>query len=339
MEVKQLVSIIVPVYNVKTDYFARCIKSIAGQTYENFECIIIDDGSTKENKDEYKNIVSDDSRFIYIRQDNAGVSVARNRGIEEAKGSFTCFIDSDDWVAPQFLEEAYALAIQYNSDMVFGDIQNVPGDTKTKFCDKVWNFKSDELDMLKNDFITLSKGKVGFRTIHGSACSKLVRTDILKKYRFDCNIPYSEDLLFTRELMENIENLVVCPNKWYIYYQNEESATHSRPCYDYERLYIPFWRRWHELNMQITSEVILKKMYRRNIDFYYTFIKLHVIHDKNSITCKIMLLNRIRKEDIFSTKKYFAMLNDYIDIRTKIKFFLLSHKMVLISYLIMKFTD
>ena len=175
MGMEQLISIIVPVYNVKLKYYNRCITSILKQTYKNFECLIIDDGSSEENEKEYRKIIMNDSRFIYIKQDNAGVSTARNRGIKEAKGSYTCFVDSDDEVLPQFVEEAYVLAMKYKSDMVFGDIQNIPDQIKSSFCDAVCYFASEDLKTLKNDFISLSTGRIRFRTIHGSACSKLIR--------------------------------------------------------------------------------------------------------------------------------------------------------------------
>ena len=336
MGMEQLISIIVPVYNVKLKYYNRCITSILKQTYKNFECLIIDDGSSEENEKEYRKIIMNDSRFIYIKQDNAGVSTARNRGIKEAKGSYTCFVDSDDEVLPQFVEEAYVLAMKYKSDMVFGDIQNIPDQIKSSFCDAVCYFASEDLKTLKNDFISLSTGRIRFRTIHGSACSKLIRTDILKKHKFDSDIPYSEDLLFTRELMDDISSVVICPNKWYLYYQNEESATHSRPCSNYVRLYMPFWKKWHMLNMRISDEGTLKKMYRRNIDFYFTFLRLHVVRDKSNIIKKMLLLEKISQEGIFSARLYHTILSDYLDIETKIKYILLSKKMVILSYLIMK---
>ena len=91
------VSIIVPVYNVQK-YLARCIESLICQTYGNIEIILVNDGSTDGSEDickEYKNI---DNRIIVINQKNAGLSVARNTGIENASGDYLCFVDSDDWV-------------------------------------------------------------------------------------------------------------------------------------------------------------------------------------------------------------------------------------------------
>lgn len=101
-----LISIIVPVYNVEI-YLERCIDSILSQTYENLEVILIDDGSTDASGricDAYK---EQDSRVIVIHQKNGGLSFARNTGIEAASGEFISCIDSDDFVAPDFVKTLY----------------------------------------------------------------------------------------------------------------------------------------------------------------------------------------------------------------------------------------
>lgn len=98
-----LVSVVVPVYNVEK-YIARCIESILSQTYENLELILVDDGSPDQSGvicDDYAN---KDSRILVIHQKNAGVSAARNVGIDHAKGEHIFFVDSDDWIEPNHVE-------------------------------------------------------------------------------------------------------------------------------------------------------------------------------------------------------------------------------------------
>lgn len=105
------VSIIVPLYN-KAPYVTKALESIASQTYQDWECIIVNDGSTDDSllKIEDFRLKNVDSRFVVINQENAGVSVARNRGIEESNGEYVCFLDADDWWAPTFLEEMVKFA-------------------------------------------------------------------------------------------------------------------------------------------------------------------------------------------------------------------------------------
>lgn len=108
------VSIIVPLYN-KAPYITKALESIASQTYQDWECIIVNDGSTDDSllKIEDFRLKNEDSRFIVINQENAGVSVARNRGIEESKGEYVCFLDADDWWSPTFLEEMVQFAGEF----------------------------------------------------------------------------------------------------------------------------------------------------------------------------------------------------------------------------------
>ena len=97
------VSIIVPVYNVR-DQLERCLDSIHNQTYTNFECILVDDGSTDGSAEICDIYDQNDDRFIVIHQKNAGLSTARNNAMNVASGEYISFIDSDDYVLPSYLE-------------------------------------------------------------------------------------------------------------------------------------------------------------------------------------------------------------------------------------------
>ena len=95
------ISVIVPVYNVER-YLTRCIDSILAQTYQNFELILVDDGSTDGSGTLCDSYMKKDSRIKVIHKKNGGLSDARNSGIDAAEGEFLSFIDSDDWVRPDF---------------------------------------------------------------------------------------------------------------------------------------------------------------------------------------------------------------------------------------------
>lgn len=98
-------SIIVPVYNTKKEFFEECVESIKKQSYDKYEVIIVDDGSKKEYRENYCKIVKADNRFSIYSQNNLGVSVARNRGVQHATGDYILFVDADDWVEPDLLEK------------------------------------------------------------------------------------------------------------------------------------------------------------------------------------------------------------------------------------------
>ena len=113
---KELVSIIVPIYNVE-NYLRQCLDSIQKQTYQNFECLLINDGSPDNSADICREYVEKDSRFQYFEKENGGLSDARNHGIRKSKGSYLTFVDSDDWIDSSYLETLYELIIKHNADV------------------------------------------------------------------------------------------------------------------------------------------------------------------------------------------------------------------------------
>ena len=112
-----MISIIVPVYNVES-YLDECIQSIVSQSYNNWECILINDGSTDKSGEICDTWANKDHRIHVIHQSNQGVSTARNTGIQYAKGEFITFIDSDDWIEPNMYEAMYSVATQQDADIV-----------------------------------------------------------------------------------------------------------------------------------------------------------------------------------------------------------------------------
>lgn len=112
-----LVSVVVPVYNVES-YLRRCLYSICAQTYRNLEILLIDDGSTDSSGDICDEFSGRDPRIKVFHQKNTGLSGARNRGIDEAAGTYLAFVDSDDYVSPEFIEVMVATALNTGSEIV-----------------------------------------------------------------------------------------------------------------------------------------------------------------------------------------------------------------------------
>lgn len=102
-EVRPLVSIVVPVYNVE-QYLDECLESIASQTYDNLEIILVDDGSTDSSSAICRRAVTHDARFLYYRKDNGGLSAARNCAIDMVSGDWLMYVDSDDVIDPRMVE-------------------------------------------------------------------------------------------------------------------------------------------------------------------------------------------------------------------------------------------
>ena len=119
---KDLISIIVPIYNVYP-YLQLCLESIENQTYSHFEVFLINDGSRDNSKDICLEFAERDKRFKYIEQQNAGLSAARNTGILNSKGEFLTFIDGDDFIESNYLEELYYTSLKNDSEIVVGSFK------------------------------------------------------------------------------------------------------------------------------------------------------------------------------------------------------------------------
>ena len=116
---QELISIVVPIYNVE-NYLRMCLDSIQNQTYQNFECLLINDGSPDNSADICREYVAKDSRFRYFEKENGGLSSARNYGIDRAEGSFITFVDSDDWLEHDALDRLYDALKKENADISIG---------------------------------------------------------------------------------------------------------------------------------------------------------------------------------------------------------------------------
>lgn len=113
------VSVIVPIYNMEK-YLTKCIQSIINQTYHNIEIILVNDGSTDRSDNICQSFCKKDNRIIYIKQNNQGVSIARNNGLRHATGVWVAFVDGDDWLSSDMLTSMISCA--GNNDVVVGDV-------------------------------------------------------------------------------------------------------------------------------------------------------------------------------------------------------------------------
>ena len=214
-ESKALISIIVPIYNVEK-YLRQCLDSIQDQTYQNFECLLINDGSSDNSADICREYVSKDSRFRYIEKENGGVSSARNLGIEHSKGEYITFIDSDDWVDSDYLEVLYTALIDENADI------SVSTYKRFHMADNCWYVHSFQRGYEKrvftnqeliDEFIDLDTFDYSYRYV----CGKLVRKCLLDKIAFNEMTTLGEDMEFWLKLYL-ISNKVVFVNRdSYIY--------------------------------------------------------------------------------------------------------------------------
>lgn len=228
------VSIIMPAYNTER-YLSKCIESITCQTFRNWELIIADDGSTDGTYAIAQKYAESDSRITVIHNVNRGVSVARNYCLEIASGDYLCFIDSDDTVAPGFLEALVKCAEENSADIAQCSFSYAYDDGRVvPYAESSAGIHSGNEEIMRAFF----NGTVG--DIRVGTWAKLFRRDKFGKVRFDANLRVYEDAYYTYQCCRLAEKAVSVDNKLYNYLQREGSAMNSRLPEIYEDYFTVF---------------------------------------------------------------------------------------------------
>ena len=204
------VSIIVPVYNT-APFLSECFDSILSQSFQDFEVIIVDDGSTDGSAEICDEYCNKDKRFVVIHKINEGVTKARNVALELSKGDFVAFIDSDDTIESTMLEE-----------MVY-EIQRLSLDV-IKSSDFRGTLETQK-DTVVYTGLEALRSLLGFEKIHASLCLGLFRKSLFNDVSFPQEIQFWEDYTITALLLSKSARVAVIPKKYYNYRDRQGSAT------------------------------------------------------------------------------------------------------------------
>lgn len=222
-----MVSIVVPAYNME-QYISFCFYSLQQQTYQDFEVLLVDDGS-KDNTLRICNKYHDlDPRFKVLHKTNGGLSDARNYGVKYACGKYITFIDSDDYVHPKYVEQLVKLMSIEKVDIGCVSSLYVYDDTDYK---KLFNEKIDI-----NNFEVMTSEKAVLRMlkkqgIGHTAWGKIYQRQFLYNFQFPVGMLY-EDYLTTYNLFSKANVVSISPNKLYFYRQRKGSIMHTQKCND-----------------------------------------------------------------------------------------------------------
>lgn len=214
-----ILSIIVPVYNVEK-YLDNCIQSILHQTYQDWELILVDDGSTDNSGKICDMYAEQDSRITTIHQDDLGQAAARNRALDIAKGKFVTFVDSDDEITGNTYTENLAILDSTPSiEMLCYPIiykYNTPERKKESFPDQLITNQHD---------IFLSW--YNHRPIDKSSCTKIIRRDVIGDIRYPEGHLH-EDFFFMMKLVLHLSSVYISSKGEYHYFSRENSTLHTR---------------------------------------------------------------------------------------------------------------
>ncbi len=210
-----LISVIVPVYNVEA-YLNRCVESIVNQSYSNLEIILVDDGSPDRCPEMCDAWGQKDKRVKVIHKENGGLSDARNAGMAAAKGHFTAFIDSDDWIDPEMLSRLHERMIETDSDIVScGAV-------------RVWDNNDIQKPMIADAGNYILDKTEAMRALIQSSCliqtvwNKLYKTAIIKEIPFEVG-KIHEDEFWSWQAVAASHHIATIEDNLYYYYQRDNS--------------------------------------------------------------------------------------------------------------------
>lgn len=211
-------SVIVPVYNVEA-YLEKCVQSILRQTEQDFELLLVDDGSTDSSGQLCEELAKQDSRIRVIHQENQGLGGARNTGIREAKGDWLLLVDSDDWIEPEILEKSLEAGLREEADMVMFPFRSVDeeGRELAVFRENVPLDRALSLKERKDILLTAP-----------CAWNKLYRTAFFREtgLAYPSRVWY-EDIRTTPKLMALARRMVFLGDIGYNYLQRQGSIMNS----------------------------------------------------------------------------------------------------------------
>ena len=272
---QEKVSLIIPVYNTPKVLFDECIDSILEQTYNNIEIIIVDDGSVFDVAQMCDEYLKKDKRIRVIHQKNQGVSVARNVGIENATGKWISFVDGDDWLEKDAIENL--ISMKMDSDIVIS--KNFSDNQECKCI-----FDTDIIEGEQKPDLIISLFVENYKYIYmGPVWAKLYKKDFLIKNNiaFTKGIPRGEDMLFNFEAFCKAKK-ISCLSKYTYHYRNNELSVMNK--YDetiidkYDELLIIIKNKYNEILKEHENEKSFEAI-RKNFDWvyhYYVFRNINV---------------------------------------------------------------
>lgn len=315
------VSVIVPVYNTEK-YLRRCVDSILAQTFKDFELLLIDDGSTDSSPailDEYANL---DPHVRVFHQQNGGVSSARNLGLDNSKGEWISFIDSDDWVDKDYISN---LINGSHCDLSISSIKIE--NSKEYFDMEIPNgtFNETQLSLFLNN--NLHKFPLMGPVV------KLFKTEIIQNnnLRFPNIIDLSEDVIFMLDYLKYTSTIYSTNIKDYHYWRNSSGLTSNKKNHhsQYPQILSYYWNAIDRLNAKYTIEklIILKRTFNWLIDSEINYIKFSDMSISEKINNFKRLISDVNVKRMLQSPKGLG------GKKLKILSFLVSHKLNLLGYI------
>jgi len=216
--VGELITIIVPVYNVE-QYLDRCIESIVNQTYSNLEIILVNDGSTDGSSEICSKYQKSDDRIIVINKNNSGLSSARNAGLNIAKGKYVGFVDGDDYISEVMYENLYGLIKQTKSNIAIGGRYRAYDNS----CE-IEQFRNYPSPVMTN--VEALAALMSYRGFDMSVCDKIFERKLFDDIEFPLG-KTCEDSFVTYKIFSRVNKVAYDKTPYYYYYQRQNSISRN----------------------------------------------------------------------------------------------------------------
>jgi len=252
-----LISIIIPIYNVEK-YLETCIDSVLTQTFTDFECILVNDGSPDNSPKICDEYAKKDERIKVIHKENGGLSSARNAGLDVALGEWIGFVDSDDWVDPEMFNVLYQNAIKHDADVSICGVMRV-----SEGREIIQPMDKRDLNVVLTPKETLLLMFHWKSFMDGYSVNKLFKKRVIKKknLRFSETVRYMEDVLFCYDVFKNVDKVHYTSQPYYFYRQRKSSITQTMGFTTAAHTAIEVFDKLHKIeqDLEILQKIVLKK--------------------------------------------------------------------------------
>lgn len=273
-----MISIIIPFYN-EEKYLNRCLNSIINQTYKDLEIILIDDGSHDNSFNIAKEYEQKDNRIKVYKQDNEGLSCARNKGLDKSNGDYIVFIDANDEILTTMIEELYNLLIDNNCDISICSIKQI--------------INNDYIDDDSQEIITIINDDSKYDMIQKDPVRSVVQWNkLFKRYIFDdLRFPigrYHEDEFVIHRELYKANSIVYTSKKLYLYYRNPESIT---------------------LNMDMSNRYDIVLAYKDRINFFKNINQLKYLNNTYCLLKLFVKISNVKSNNYNDSNNYLDKIN------------------------------
>lgn len=328
--VEKMVSIIVPVYQAR-DYLPRCLESILGQTYKNFEIILVDDGSDDGSELICEEYSQKNSNICCIHKKNGGVSQARNTGIEQAKGEYLLFVDSDDYIENDYLENAMKALDKEHADIYLCGYQNVlrggkvKGETYYPSVNDGMRCRADKSRIVMKLFQSTTLHAIG---------TKIYKREIVVKHgiRFQEKWKYYEDIYFCLCCLSHCDKIYV-QNKIMYYYRKDiaSSLSHRQVNFKYKNVYISYLLLYKLIDFEQTDDISRRIFSEQYIE------QVNLCLNSKLLTEKRYTINTHRLYKKLSDDRIYRDAQVCMETQERMEFFLVRCGCYFLAYLFRKY--